>query len=667
MEREQTLEKLDIRTVVLVGRQDFGRCPLAARLPTALWPIAGRPVVQRLLTHLASAGIRKVVVCCDRERSDYVESVRKDKRLEVTLLTEDLTGGTAGCLRDAAGSDPGDLVLLFSGSMASPPSIATLIQAHQDSGADLTMVFNPGRSDDGSPHGSPAEIYICKPEVLRLIPRGGYSDIKEGLIPSILSAGGTVRPFVLAENVGGFHDHKGYLKASSAYLADHGRRMDYSSLPENGKVALEASVHPSARICGPVVIGDRAEVQEDAVVVGPAIIGRQVVVGRGSAVVRSVLWDGTEVGAQCKVFESIVDCDTKVPDRAVIADQTFSARVDAAGNHRRGEAMGHERDLIGRVVEQVGTPLSGLLGRLSLRVRLAPRHMAWGLGAAAVLVAFLWCYWPTFVDLRVVWRRSDEYSAGLLVPFLAIYILWSRRQDLAKIRVRPAVLAGVTVFLLAQAFRGLGLFFMYRSAERLSIILSGFALVLLLGGWKFLAKLTPILLFLCLMLPWPNRVQSAITLPLQRWATTSAVFSLELAGYDVLQDGNIIKIGDTSVAVAEACNGLRMITAFFVISGLVVLLARRTWWEKLLVLSSSLPIALLCNTLRLTITAIFFTKFEGEAVEKLFHDFGGYAMMPLALGMVVGELWLLARLTTPPAEAAPAVIARRRPRHVPDS
>ena len=140
-----------------------------------------------------------------------------------------------------------------------------------------------------------------------------------------------------------------------------------------------------------------------------------------------------------------------------------------------------------------------------------------------------------------------------------------------------------------------------------------------------------------------------------------------MIGYEVVQDGNIIKIGETSVAVAEACNGLRMITAFFVISGLVALLANRTWWEKMLVLISSLPIALLCNTLRLTVTAISFTMLKGERVERLFHDFGGYAMMPLALGMVVGELWLLAQLTTPPAETAPAVVARRRPRHVPDS
>ena len=118
--------------------------------------------------------------------------------------------------------------------------------------------------------------------------------------------------------------------------------------------------------------------------------------------------------------------------------------------------------------------------------------------------------------------------------------------------------------------------------------------------------------------------------------------------------------------MAEACNGLRMITAFFVISGLVVLLVKRTWWEKLIILVSSLPIAFLCNTLRLAVTAVFFTVIKGEEVEQRFHDWGGYAMMPLALAMVVGELWLLARLTTPPAQIEPAIISRRHTSHLPD-
>ncbi|MHC4560637.1 MAG: exosortase/archaeosortase family protein, partial [Planctomycetota bacterium] len=272
-------------------------------------------------------------------------------------------------------------------------------------------------------------------------------------------------------------------------------------------------------------------------------------------------------------------------------------------------------------------------------------------------IAFLWSYWHGLVDLWNMWQISDEYSSGLLVPFLAVYILWSKRHDIAQCRIRPCYW-GLFAFAFAQAVRIFGLFFMYGSAERLSIALTIAALVLLLFGWQLFRKISPILLFLCLMLPPPNRIHDAVALPLQRWATVSAVFCLEMI-YEVVKDGNIIRIGDASVAVLEACNGLRMVTAFFVIGGFVVLLVERAWWEKLIVLVSSLPIALLCNTVRLAITAVFFTVIEGENWEKIFHDFGGYAMMPLALAAIVAELWLLAKLTTLPTKEETIVITRQ--------
>jgi exosortase len=217
---------------------------------------------------------------------------------------------------------------------------------------------------------------------------------------------------------------------------------------------------------------------------------------------------------------------------------------------------------------------------------------------------------------------------------------------------------GGLALLFAVILRLFGLFFLYGSAERLSIVLSIAAIVLFILGWKFFKKTATVLLFLCLMLPWPHRVQSAVALPLQQWSTSSAAFCLETMGYDVVKEGNVIHIGQTSVAVAEACNGLRMITAFFVISALVVLLVKRQWWEKLVVLASSLPIALLCNTIRLTITAMAFTVLKGDYWEKIFHDFGGYAMMPLALAAVIGEFWLLGRLTVMPNEKNAVIITR---------
>jgi len=303
-------------------------------------------------------------------------------------------------------------------------------------------------------------------------------------------------------------------------------------------------------------------------------------------------------------------------------------------------------------------PFEKISQKLPNDIRLSRKNVLTLLASVFVFVAFLWSYWPGLVELWELWKQSDEYSSGLLVPFLAVYILWSRRGDVAHCPIKPSIW-GLLAFAGAQAVRLFGLFFMYSSAERLSIVLSIAALILLLFGWKLFRKVSPILLFLCLMLPLPNVIRYHVGMNLQRWATSSAVFCLELVGYAVTQDGHTIDMGNVSVAVLEACNGLRMITAFFVISGLVVLLVQRTWWEKLVILLSSLPIALVCNTIRLAITAVFFTILGGEYWEKIFHNFGGYAMMPLALAAVVGELWLLAKLTVLPTKEKAIIITRQ--------
>jgi exosortase len=666
---EDVLVKLDIRTVILVGGCDFGRCPLAARLPAALWPVIDEPVLLRLLDHLADEGITRATVCCRQEVRAAVEAACTGSRLNVVLAVEELSSGTAGCLREAAASDAGDLLLVLSGSMMVPPPIAGLVEQHCASDGQLTMVFNAGWGPEAA-HVPLAEIYLCRPEILNYVPSGGYSDIKEGLVPSVLQAGGTVHPIVLDREVGNFRDRRGYLTALAGFFRNHawegGDRPARQGSEEDIVLrGADVFVHPTARICGPVAIADHARIMEGAIVIGPALIGRDAVVGENGAVVRSALWANAEVGAWCRIHESIVDYHTRVPDGTEVIEHASCADVSDASPGAQQTLQEGRSVRVGD--ERIWPCVDRLRGRLPAWVPLSPRQFAFTLGGVGILLALLWSYWPTFTSLVEVWQKSDEYSSGLLVPFLAAYVVWSRRQDLGSVPVRPALFWGIGLFLLVQAMRAAGLYLMFQSAERLSLILSVAALVLLLMGWTYLRKLATTLLFLSLMLPWPNRVQTAVALPLQRWATTSAVFCLELVGYEIVRDGNVIHIGDDSVAVAEACNGLRMITAFFVISGLVVLLARRTWWEKLVVLFSSLPIALLCNTLRLAITTVFFTVLEGEIWEQRFHDWGGYAMMPLALAMVVGELWLLARLTTSPTEAEPAIISRRQAQRVPDS
>jgi len=635
---------------------------VASRLPTALWPVAGKPALERLLISLVCQGIKQVTVCSNGDGSLLAESGHVDNNLELKFLDEPLSVGTAGAIRDAAGNEKDALLVILPAGIVCPPRIDPLISAHRDGQSDLAVMFNPTGGNDRS-LGEPAGIYVCNPSILEHIPKDGYFDIKEGLIPAMIRAGKTVHAAVLPKHAGNFRSWQEYLDAVSDYLENTVnidghlkpcRRNDSHVLWKASNVSIEQG----ARIYGPVVIMDDASICKGAVIFGPTILGRNVSIGKDSVVVNSILWDNAQVGSNCQVQRCVVDYNAVVRSNSIVEEKAIAFKPEGILESSVGRVLKIVKNDVSKLQQILRLQLDKVIKKLPDWIQPQKTKIAPWLGVGLVFIVFLWSYWPGLVDLWNIWQRSDEYSSGLLVPFLAVYILWSRRHKIAEVPIRPC-LWGILAFVGAQAVRLFGLFFMYGSAERFSIALSIAALVLLLFGWQLFRKVSTVLLFLCLMLPWPNRVQAAVALPLQRWATLSAVFCLETIGYEVIQEGNIIHIGQASVAVAEACNGLRMVMAFFVVSGLVVLLAKRTWWEKLIVLASSLPIALLCNTIRLAITALAFTVLIGEHWERIFHDFGGYAMMPLALVAVVAEFWLLAKLTTPPAKEQPEVIIRQ--------
>jgi exosortase len=651
-----------VKAVILAGNRDFGLCPVGTHLPAVLWPVAGKSVIERLLISLADQGIKQATICSSGDDSLLAKSIQPDNRLKVKFSDEPLLVGTAGCIRDAAGDETDAPFLVLPAAIISPPNIDVLLEAHRDGKSDLTVMLNP-EPENSQLTGQTSGIYICNPAVLQHIPKEGYFDIKEGLIPEMLRCGKSVHAAVLPHNVGNFRDWREYLDTISNYLEntpnlDVDLKLPPSAMssgpnckpPDRQMVwaAASSKIDKDVRIYGPTIIMDGAVISNGTVIIGPTIIGNNVTIGENSVVVNSVIWDGAKIGPNCELQRCVIDYSAVVRGGTAVQDKTIPFKQEDT-----------LEDPAKNMVKNVKSQMNKLQAKLPDWAPSNIKNILTFVAAGLIVAAFLWSYWPGITDLWNIWQRNDEYSSGLLVPFLTVYILWSRRHDIAQCRIRPCVW-GLFAFLGAQAFRLFGLFFMYSSAERLSIVLSVAALVLLLFGWQLFRKVSTVLLFLCLMLPWPNRVQSAVAIPLQRWATSSAVFCLETMGYEVMQEGNIIHIGQASVAVAEACNGLRMVTAFFVISGLVVLLVRRAWGEKLVILVSSLPIALLCNTVRLAITALAFTVISGEQWEKIFHDFGGYAMMPLALAAVVGELWILAKLTTAPTKQEAIIITRQK-------
>ena len=263
-------------------------------------------------------------------------------------------------------------------------------------------------------------------------------------------------------------------------------------------------------------------------------------------------------------------------------------------------------------------------------------------------------YLTPFQRLFEIWWHEPSYSHGFLVLPIAGLILWLRRDQLASVAIRPNVLGwvGLAAILAVR-------WVLYERnelwAEQATIPLVAASLVLAFGGWPLLWWAAPGLLFSLLMLPLPPRINLILAAPLQTIATLASAGILALTGLPVLSEGHIIFVGTEPLEVARACNGLSMLLSFVTLITAVVLLARdRPTWERIVLLLSTIPIALTSNILRIVVTAWCYYLFGPKSVVNygfgkttvgdLGHDAAGWGMMPIALGLVLLELKVLSWL-----------------------
>jgi exosortase len=276
-----------------------------------------------------------------------------------------------------------------------------------------------------------------------------------------------------------------------------------------------------------------------------------------------------------------------------------------------------------------------------------PRHR-WPVQAITLSILFLvtlaWAYGPTLAELIRDWQSDDNYSVGQLVPFAALYLLWQERTALRRCRIRPCWW-GLPIIIVAQGGLAFGLLFMFQSAERYALVLTVIGLVLLVAGKDVFRQVGWILLFLFLMVPLPGRIHNMVSGPLQSQATAGAVYILEVLGITVTREGHVLVLNHSvPVAVAEACSGLRMLTAFVMVGSVMAYVFARPFWQKCVLVLSTVPVAIACNLIRLVVTAMLFLYTSSETAERFFHDFAGWTMMPIAIGLLLLELWVMGKL-----------------------
>lgn len=279
----------------------------------------------------------------------------------------------------------------------------------------------------------------------------------------------------------------------------------------------------------------------------------------------------------------------------------------------------------------------------------AQRSPAIALGVFTLLL--IYAYWTTLVETSVAWEQ-DLYSHGYVVPLLALGIMWVRRQAFETV---PAIerWIGLAILLVSQGARLYAAQFDMAPIDRWSFVSSLFGLFLMVGGWHLIRWAGPGILLLLLMFPLPSKVETKLLGDLQTIAAKASTVVLQTIGLSAFRNGRTIDIEGVaqSMEVAEACSGMRMLTIFGAMCVAMVFFIDRPWWDKLVLVLSAVPIALISNITRITLTGILFKALpDNDTVHQVIHDGAGYFMMFIGLGILWLELQILGRLSMPEEE-----------------
>lgn len=262
------------------------------------------------------------------------------------------------------------------------------------------------------------------------------------------------------------------------------------------------------------------------------------------------------------------------------------------------------------------------------------------LGVASALLA--WSYWNTIGSIAQAWERP-QYSHGYLVPAFAAFLLWLRYEPIRETSARERWL-GVGILAVGLALRLITAFFSTVIPEMATLPICLIGVFTMVGGLHTLRWAWPALAFLVFMLPFPDFVERGLLDPLQNLATRMSTFALQTIGFACYSEGNRIQLGDLQMGVVDACSGLRMLTIFFALATAITLLTERPLWERVVIILSAAPIAILVNVIRITVTGILYKTTNPTIAETVFHDLAGWVMMPMALGFLYVELQLLSHL-----------------------
>lgn len=257
----------------------------------------------------------------------------------------------------------------------------------------------------------------------------------------------------------------------------------------------------------------------------------------------------------------------------------------------------------------------------------------------SVTIFLILIYHSTFVWLYERYVSVDSYySHGFLVPFVAGFLIWLKREKLKNMHWEYNSL-GLALIILSLSIHFLSMLAEVFFVSALSMLCLLFGISLFLFGGKITRKIIFPLSFLIFMFPLPLVVINAISFPMKMFATKSAVLFLKTTlNIPIRNEGFQIFFPNASLIVENPCSGLRSLITLLALGSIFTYLLKANTKKRITLFLLSIPIALVSNLIRVILLSLGVYIYGSNITKGFFHDFSGYLVFVIAF-ISLWSLW----------------------------
>jgi mannose-1-phosphate guanylyltransferase len=339
--------KGSVKAVILVGGEGTRLRPLTYSIVKAMVPVLNKPFIEYVIRYLRNHNIKEIILAMGYKPdciTDYFgDASQLGAKLIYSVESEPL--GTAGAIKNAE-QYIDDTFFIMNGDIFTDLNLTDMLSFHKNKGAKVTIALTPVEDptrfgvvetdsnrrvtrfvekpsrDQVTSNMVNAGVYITETEVLKRVPQGKRFMFERDVFPALLAEGEPVFGYATDAYWIDTGTPEQYLQLSSDLM--FGKSVQVPFKPDEIRINKEVSVHPQAKLTGPILIDKDCTIGKGVELKGPVAMGTDCTIRDGAIIENSILWRNVTVGEQAILKDCIVASDSCIDNKACIECATIA-------------------------------------------------------------------------------------------------------------------------------------------------------------------------------------------------------------------------------------------------------------------------------------------------------------------------------------------------------